>query len=120
MPAVCTGSKQIRRRPSGRLTLNNFAGIDSLPMSLQLGLLGKKIGMTQVFADDGEAVPVTVIQAGPCHVIGIRTTERDGYTALLLGFDDKPLRNANKAELGVAKANGGKPQRFVREIRLAP
>ena len=69
-------------------------------MALNIGLLGKKIGMTQVFADDGEAVPVTVIQAGPCHVIGIRTVERDGYTALVLGFDEKPLRNANKAELG--------------------
>jgi large subunit ribosomal protein L3 len=87
-------------------------------MALNIGLLGKKIGMTQVFADDGEAVPVTVIQAGPCHVIGIRTVERDGYTALVLGFDEKPLRNANKAELGAVKANGGKPQRFIREIRL--
>jgi large subunit ribosomal protein L3 len=87
-------------------------------MALNIGLLGKKIGMTQVFADDGEAVPVTVIQAGPCHVIGTRTEERDGYSALVLGFDEKPLRNANKAELGMVKANGGKPQRFVRELRL--
>jgi large subunit ribosomal protein L3 len=87
-------------------------------MALNIGLLGKKIGMTQVFADDGEAVPVTVIQAGPCHVIGTRTEERDGYSALVLGFDEKPLRNANKAELGAVKANGGKPQRFIREIRL--
>ena len=90
-------------------------------MALQLGLLGKKIGMTQVFADDGEAVPVTVIQAGPCHVIGTRTVERDGYSALVLGFDEKPLRLANKAELGIVKAaNVAKPQRFIRELRLAP
>lgn len=87
-------------------------------MSLQVGLLGKKIGMTQVFADDGEAVPVTVIQAGPCRVVGHRTEERDGYSALVLGFDDKPARLANKAELGVAKAANIAPQRFVREIRL--
>jgi large subunit ribosomal protein L3 len=87
-------------------------------MALQPGLLGKKIGMTQVFADDGEAVPVTVIQAGPCHVIGTRTEERDGYSAVVLGFDEKPVRNANKAELGIAKAANTKPQRFVREIRL--
>ena len=87
-------------------------------MALNIGLLGKKIGMTQVFADDGEAVPVTVIQAGPCHVVGTRTVERDGYSALVLGFDEKPVRNATKAELGAAKAIGGKPQRFVREIRL--
>lgn len=89
-------------------------------MALRIGLLGKKIGMTQVFADDGEAVPVTVIQAGPCHVVGTRTVERDGYSALVLGFDEKPVRNATKPELGVAKATNGKPQRFIREIRLAP
>ncbi len=88
-------------------------------MALQIGLLGKKLGMTQVFADDGEAVPVTVIQAGPCHVVGTRTQERDGYSAIVLGFDEKPLRLANKPELGLAKTTGGKPQRFVREIRLA-
>ena len=88
-------------------------------MSLQLGLLGKKIGMTQVFAEDGEAVPVTVIQAGPNHVIGTRTNERDGYTALVLGFDEKPVRLANKAELGIAKAASAKPQRFIREIRIS-
>ena len=87
-------------------------------MSLQLGLLGKKIGMTQVFADDGEAVPVTVIQAGPNHVVGHRTVERDGYSAIVLGFDEKPARLATKAELGNAKAANIKPQRFVREIRL--
>ncbi len=87
-------------------------------MSLKIGLLGKKLGMTQVFADDGEAVPVTVIQTGPCQVVGTRTVERDGYSALVLGFDEKPLRLANKPELGMAKANGGKPQRFIREIRL--
>ena len=87
-------------------------------MALKIGLLGKKIGMTQVFADDGEAVPVTVIQTGPCQVVGTRTVDRDGYSALVLGFDEKPLRLANKPELGMAKANGGKPQRFIREIRL--
>ena len=65
-------------------------------MALKIGLLGKKLGMTQVFADDGEAVPVTVIQTGPCHVVGTRTVERDGYSALVLGFDEKPLRLANK------------------------
>lgn len=88
-------------------------------MSAQLGLLGKKIGMTSVFADDGEAVPVTVIQAGPCVVVGTRTEERDGYTALVLGFDEKPARLANKAELGIAKAANSKPQRFIREIRVS-
>ncbi len=87
-------------------------------MALNIGLLGKKLGMTQVFADDGESVPVTVILTGPCHVLGTRTQERDGYTAIVLGFDEKPARSSNKAELGAVKAAGGKPQRFVREIRL--
>ena len=88
-------------------------------MTFQIGLLGKKLGMTQVFADDGESIPVTVIQTGPNVVIGTRTQERDGYSALVLGFDEKPVRLANKAELG-SVAEGGKPQRFIREIRLAP
>ena len=87
-------------------------------MALKIGLLGKKLGMTQVFAEDGEAIPVTVIQTGPCHVVGTRTQERDGYTALVLGFDEKPLRLANKPELGAVKEAGLKPQRFIREIRL--
>ena len=88
-------------------------------MALHIGLLGKKLGMTQVFAEDGESIPVTVIQTGPCHVIGTRTQERDGYTALVLGFDEKPLRLANKPELGAVKEAGIKPQRFIREIRLS-
>ena len=87
-------------------------------MALKIGLLGKKIGMTQVFAEDGESIPVTVIQTGPNVVIGTRTQERDGYTALVLGFDEKPLRLANKPELGAVKEAGIKPQRFIREIRL--
>jgi large subunit ribosomal protein L3 len=87
-------------------------------MTLKIGLLGKKIGMTQIFADDGEAVPVTVIQAGPCHVIGTRTEERDGYSAVVLGFDEKPVRLATKPEIGGLKESGLKPQRFIREIRL--
>jgi large subunit ribosomal protein L3 len=87
-------------------------------MSLKIGLLGKKLGMTQVFADDGESVSVTVIQTGPCYVLGTRTMERDGYSALVLGFDEKPLRLANKAELGQVKEANLKPQRFVRELRL--
>ena len=87
-------------------------------MTLKIGLLGKKLGMTQVFADDGEAVAVTVIQTGPNLVVGTRTMERDGYSALVLGFEDKPVRLATKAELGNVKDIGGKPQRFVRELRL--
>lgn len=88
-------------------------------MSLKIGLLGKKLGMTQVFADDGESIPVTVIQTGPNIVVGTRTKERDGYSALVLGFDEKPIRLANKPELGMVKESGLKPMRFIREIRLS-
>src|SRR5262245_46254838 len=87
-------------------------------MALRIGLLGKKLGMTQVFADDGESIPVTVIQTGPNVVGGTRTDERDGYSALVLGFDEKPVRLANKPEVGGVKAANAKPQRFVRELRL--
>src|ERR1041384_8815463 len=87
-------------------------------MAQKIGLLGKKIGMTQVFADDGEAVPVTVIQTGPCHVIGTRTAERDGYSALVVGWNEKRWRLASRPELGAIKESGIKPQRFIRELRL--
>ncbi|HPH67095.1 MAG TPA: 50S ribosomal protein L3 [Kofleriaceae bacterium] len=87
-------------------------------MAQKIGLLGKKIGMTQVFAEDGESVPVTVIQTGPCFVLAKRTVDRDGYSALVLGFDEKPVRLANKATMGALKEGNMKPQRFVRELRL--
>jgi large subunit ribosomal protein L3 len=86
--------------------------------SQQMGLLGKKLGMTQVFADDGERVPVTVIQTGPNYVIGKRTADKDGYTAIVLGFDEKPARLTNRAEAGSVKESGLKPQRFIRELRI--
>ena len=89
-------------------------------MAMRLGLLGKKIGMTQVFADDGESIPVTVIQTGPCVVVGKRSVDKDGYSALVIGFGEKPLRLANKAEVGLAKAANTKPVRIIREFRLEP
>ena len=87
-------------------------------MAQRIGLLGKKIGMTQVFAEDGERIPVTVIQAGPNYVVGKRTVDRDGYTALIIGFDEKPLRLVNKPEAGTFKAANTKPVRLLREFRL--
>ncbi len=99
-------------------------------------ILGRKVGMTQIYLDDGRAVPVTVIQAGPCHVLQVRSQDRDGYQAVQLGFEDKPRRLASRAERGhVAKleskrskargANGieavpkadCEPQRFIKEFR---
>ncbi len=87
-------------------------------MATQLGLLGQKIGMTQVFADDGERVPVTVILTGPNVVVGKRTEEKDGYSALVLGFGEKPLRLVNRAAAGQAKASNTKPVRLTREFRV--
>jgi len=70
------------------------------------GILGRKVGMTQVFDSSGKALPVTVIEAGPCHVLLVRTQERDGYSAVQLGFKDKPRRLASRAERGQVASLG--------------
>ncbi|PFM75090.1 50S ribosomal protein L3 [Bacillus sp. AFS077874] len=83
------------------------------------GILGKKIGMTQVFAENGELIPVTVIEATPNVVLQKKTNETDGYEAIQIGFADKREKLANKPEKGhSAKANTA-PKRFVRELRNA-
>lgn len=89
-------------------------------MAMRMGIIGKKVGMTQVFAEDGERIPVTVIQAGPNYVVGKRTVERDGYSALIIGFGEKPARLVNKPLMGQYKAANLKPLRKVRELRLPP
>lgn len=100
------------------------------------GLLGRKVGMTQVYDADGKCVPVTVIEAGPCVVLQVRTPDRDGYSAIQLGFDDKPRRLAPRSERGHVAQIGSKrektrttagvevvakaecePKRYVREFR---
>jgi large subunit ribosomal protein L3 len=73
--------------------------------------------MTQIFHENGTAVPVTVLECGPCTVLQVRTDEVDGYHAVQLGFDDKKRKNASMAERGHAKKVDAEPQRFVREIR---
>lgn len=101
------------------------------------GLLGRKVGMTQIFDQSGQAVPVTVIQAGPCHILQIKTEARDGYEAVQLGYLDKPRRLASRSARGqVAKLDSKRqkrraaagiepvvkadcePQRFVREFQI--
>lgn len=100
------------------------------------GILGRKVGMTQIYDEAGNCIPVTVVQAGPCRVLQVRTVERDGYEAIQLGFLDKPRRLASRSERGhVANLDskrskkmtaagvqlpdkaGSEPQRFVRELR---
>jgi large subunit ribosomal protein L3 len=105
---------------------------------MAIGILGRKVGMTQLYDEAGQVVPVTVIEAGPCDVLQVRTVERDGYEAVQLGFADKPRRLAGRSVRGhVAKleskrskkrSSGGvellakagcEPKRFIREIRGA-
>lgn len=81
------------------------------------GLIGKKIGMTNIFNPDGEVVPVTVILAGPCKVVSIRTKEKDGYDALQLGFGEKKEKNISKPVLGQFKKNGITPGKVLKEFR---
>ena len=82
-----------------------------------VGLIGKKLGMTQVYNDKEELVPVTVVAAGPCPVVEVRTTERNGYAAVQLGFEEVDPRKVNKPQAGCfAKANVS-PQRILREFR---
>ena len=103
---------------------------------MSVGLLGRKVGMTQIFEPNGQVIPVTVIEAGPCHVLQIKQQERDGYQAVQLGYLDKPRRLAGRSLRGhvarldskrqkqrtavgaepVAKA-GCEPKQFVRELR---
>jgi large subunit ribosomal protein L3 len=101
---------------------------------MALGLLGTKVGMTQVYDDSGESSPVTVLQVGPCRVLQVRTVDKDGYNALQLGFLDKARRKATRAERGHVSAEleskrrtkgvplapkpNCEPQRHVREFRL--
>src|ERR1700721_1431572 len=83
------------------------------------GILGIKLGMTQVFAEDGAAVPCTVLQAGPCVVVQRRTKDKDGYDAVQLGLVEfvKPQR-VNKAQTGHYKKAGVAPMRYVGEMRV--
>ena len=81
------------------------------------GLIGKKIGMTSIFDENGKNMPCTVIQAGPCVVTQVRTEDKDGYEAVQLGFDDKTEKSANKAEMGHAKKAGTSVKKKVVEFQ---
>ena len=81
-------------------------------------IIGRKVGMTQLFAEDGKVVPVTVIEAGPCPVVQVKTVETDGYVALKLGFLDAKEKSLNKPDLGQFKKAGVKPCKVLKEVRL--
>jgi large subunit ribosomal protein L3 len=89
-------------------------------MNTNLGLIGKKLGNTQVFNDDGSVARVTAILVGPCRVLGKRTLDKDGYSALILGFGEKREKLLTKAEAGNFKKIGQAPVRTIREFRLSP
>jgi len=82
------------------------------------GLIGKKVAMTQIFDDTGSAVPVTLIEAGPCYVTQVRTPENDGYIAVQLGFEEIKPKRLTGGQLGHLKRNDLPPLRFLREFRV--
>jgi large subunit ribosomal protein L3 len=82
------------------------------------GLIGKKIGMTQIFDESGLAVPVTIIEAGPCYVTQIRNKQNDGYSAVQLGFEEVKPKRLTGGQLGHLKNNELPPLRFLREFRV--
>jgi large subunit ribosomal protein L3 len=84
---------------------------------MRAGLLGRKVGMTQIYQENGTVQPVTVLECGPCMVLQVRTRERDGYDAWQLGFDDKKRKNAIQAERGHARKVNAEPKRYIREVR---
>ena len=81
-------------------------------------IIGRKLGMTQLFSADGKVIPVTVIEAGPCPVVQVKTLERDGYCAVKLGFSEVNEKALNKPELGLFKKAGVAPQKVLKEFKL--
>jgi len=83
------------------------------------GLIGRKVGMTQIFDDEGIAIPVTVIEAGPCYVTQIKTSEKDGYSAVQLGFNETKPKRLTGGQLGHLKRNDLPPVKKLREFRTS-
>ncbi len=85
---------------------------------MKKALIGKKVGMTQIFDENGKIVPVTAIEVGPCTVTQIKTVEQDGYTAVQLGYGDVKESKLNKPELGKFKKSNIAPKKYLKEVRL--
>jgi large subunit ribosomal protein L3 len=86
-------------------------------MNIRPGIFGRKLGCTQIFQDDGSVTRVTVLEAGPVVVLGKRTVEKDGYTALILGFQERKDKHTTKAAAGFFRKSGATPKRVVKELR---
>ena len=87
-------------------------------MGERMGLLGKKLGMTQIFTDDGEMIPVTLVETGPCVVLQVKSPDNAGYSAVQLGFDNQKKQRVNRPDLVRFSKAESEPKRFVREIRI--
>ncbi len=87
---------------------------------MPVGLLGKKVGMTRVFTENGQAVPVSVVQAGPCTVVQRRTVDNDGYEAVQLGFEQRSRRRTNNPLTGHFESRGIAPLKHLAEFRISP
>ena len=85
---------------------------------MKKGIIGKKLGMTQIFDENGNVIPVTVIEAGPCTVVQKKTVENDGYSAVQLGFEEIKEKHVNKPAAGHFKKNGVSAKRHLKEFRL--
>ena len=85
---------------------------------MQKAIIGKKIGMTQIFDEAGKVIPVTVVEAGPCVVVQKKTVENDGYEAVQLGYEDIPERKLSKPEMGHLNKAGVAPKKYLREFNL--
>ncbi len=85
---------------------------------MKKGIIGKKLGMTQIFDEKGNVIPVTLIEAGPCVVAQKKTVANDGYDAVQLAYEDVKAKNVNKAQLGHFKKAGNSPKRHLKEFRL--
>ena len=85
---------------------------------MALGLIGEKVGMTQIFSDNGEVIPVTVIKAGPCTVVDIKTSDRDSYTALKLGYGFVKEKKVKKPQATYFKKQGVEPKKVLKEFRV--
>lgn len=83
------------------------------------GILGKKLGMTQIYTEDGKSYPVTVVEAGPCCVVQVKTIDKDGYDAVKIGFLQIDEKKLNKPSLGVFKKVGTKPYKILREFDMS-
>jgi large subunit ribosomal protein L3 len=112
-PVDCAAVRDDAAKP--RLTVPNT--YDQEKTEMLKGLIGKKVGMTQIFDETGIAIPVTLIEAGPCYVTQVRSPEQDGYSAVQVGFGEVKAKHLTGGQLGHLKRNNLPPLRFLREFR---